>query len=865
MSAGPLPDNRVATAEPLAAAPANASAAVWLTRRWLRRRWAGLVPLAIIVLVGGTATLASLSAAQRTGTAYADYLTRADVGDIVINPGIQSTDIDAVIRDLPDIEAITRGVDLYAEIDGGNGRGAWRESFRDTALQVSGLRDGTHIDMDRPAVHEGRMPTRSAEVLVNVDLANAHDIAIGDELTVTFWRAADIINETSNEHRLVGIEPATVVGIGVFPNEPLPDGVYPRRRALVSADLAERYDCLGTVPAGERSVLEIVAALFPEGCSTVYSRYSVSFHGGDASVAAAQAAYLQAADELNAAMPTDAAEAGFAYFLQGATTAEVRDRVERSTRPTVASITALGVFGGALTLVLAGLAVARELRRADAVQQGWWRLGVGARQRAVVVGAPLALTALCAMLVSAVAAWWLSPVGPVGAVRDVDPAPTREMTAWSWLGLLVVGTGLVLLIIVLTAGWARRMRAGHAPSTRVAPAVVLPTTARPELAFGTRAALSRNNGSGVILGGGIVAIGVFVAAAVFGTSLSSLISNPERYGWPWDAAAVGGLGYGFLDLDTIEATIDDHAEIESWSAVAFSTSITLDGTQVTALIGHDQRGTTDSIVVADGRLPRDAEEIALGRHTARQLDVGIGGTVVLAGSFLEPRPVTVTGLVVLPALGSIAADTTGPGHGMFATGDLLDPGRLDTFATFFGFHAAPGIEPGPLLDDLGLELPSAPGAPDDPAFFYEGPVRPPEIVDATSMQAIPLTVGALMVVAVTVGLSISILVSVRSRRREIATLRSLGFSSRQLRHGVRVHTLLMAVGAMAVGIPLGVLAGRTLWRSFADQLGVLPDPSTPLPLLFGTVTAGVLLALLAAQLPAVVAARSLPADGLRAE
>ncbi len=73
------------------------------------------------------------------------------------------------------------------------------------------------------------------------------------------------------------------------------------------------------------------------------------------------------------------------------------------------------------------------------------------------------------------------------------------------------------------------------------------------------------------------------------------------------------------------------------------------------------------------------------------------------------------------------------------------------------------------------------------------------------------------------------------------------------------------VAALAVGVPLGVVAGRLLWRSFARQLGVVPDPASPwLPVLIA-VAGGILIALVAALPPAQLAPRTMPADALRAE
>jgi hypothetical protein len=75
----------------------------------------------------------------------------------------------------------------------------------------------------------------------------------------------------------------------------------------------------------------------------------------------------------------------------------------------------------------------------------------------------------------------------------------------------------------------------------------------------------------------------------------------------------------------------------------------------------------------------------------------------------------------------------------------------------------------------------------------------------------------------------------------------------------------LAVVALAAAVPLGVAVGRTAWRLFADQLGVIPDVSTPVVLLALVVPATVLLANLISIGPAVAAMRTHPAAVLREE
>jgi hypothetical protein len=75
----------------------------------------------------------------------------------------------------------------------------------------------------------------------------------------------------------------------------------------------------------------------------------------------------------------------------------------------------------------------------------------------------------------------------------------------------------------------------------------------------------------------------------------------------------------------------------------------------------------------------------------------------------------------------------------------------------------------------------------------------------------------------------------------------------------------LAVVTLAVGVPLGVAAGRGAWRLFAGHLGVVPEVTTPVVLLVLAATATVLLANLISIGPAVTAMRIRPALVLREE
>jgi ABC-type antimicrobial peptide transport system permease subunit len=107
--------------------------------------------------------------------------------------------------------------------------------------------------------------------------------------------------------------------------------------------------------------------------------------------------------------------------------------------------------------------------------------------------------------------------------------------------------------------------------------------------------------------------------------------------------------------------------------------------------------------------------------------------------------------------------------------------------------------------------------------------------------------------------------SIRRRRRDLSILKTLGFSSAQVRGAVAWQATTFVVVAMAVGMPLGAAAGRLVWSGFANHLGALSEPVTPPVALLVTVPAAILVANLIAAVPAAIASRLRPAVVLRME
>jgi ABC-type antimicrobial peptide transport system permease subunit len=114
-------------------------------------------------------------------------------------------------------------------------------------------------------------------------------------------------------------------------------------------------------------------------------------------------------------------------------------------------------------------------------------------------------------------------------------------------------------------------------------------------------------------------------------------------------------------------------------------------------------------------------------------------------------------------------------------------------------------------------------------------------------------------------LGLTLVASVRRRRRELALLKTIGFTRRQLLVAVDWQATVVAVLSLVIGTPLGVAFGRLLWLLFAHQLSAVADPAVPVVSVAAVVVGTLLVANLVAALPGRIAARTPAALSLRSE
>jgi FtsX-like permease family len=362
---------------------------------------------------------------------------------------------------------------------------------------------------------------------------------------------------------------------------------------------------------------------------------------------------------------------------------------------------------------------------------------------------------------------------------------------------------------------------------------------------------------------------------VFGASLNGLVTHPVRYGWSWTLLMDTDGGYGSWPAAQMEKLVSGQPGVTGWSTFAF-TQLSIDNTEVPVLGLTRYQGSVQPPTTS-GHPLSGPRQIELGTVTLRALGKHVGDTVVVGSGRLRRR-LTIVGTVTLPSIGLGQADHVSLGRGaMLPESTLLALQGLPSGLTAQeeqqitvadpAFPSAVAIDLTPGADGASLAARIAGAGPGgDPGGTYRQPrVMGAAIVNASQMGGQPLTLALALAAGAVLSLAVALMASVRQRRRQLALLKALGLTRRQVRETVAWQASIILLIAAAVGVPLGIAAGRWAWTSFAASLGVVPVTVVPgLALLAG------FLGLLAAgnlvtAVPASVAARTRPAALLRAE
>jgi hypothetical protein len=264
-------------------------------------------------------------------------------------------------------------------------------------------------------------------------------------------------------------------------------------------------------------------------------------------------------------------------------------------------------------------------------------------------------------------------------------------------------------------------------------------------------------------------------------------------------------------------------------------------------------------------------QIVLGPGTLAQIHKSVGETVKVRYGTTATHLLRIVGTATMPAVG-VAGVT---GHASMGTGAVV-PYQLLPASVRNQFNLSPagpnaelvrlnaGADPKTALRSLNRIAAKVSTPENYPSHAY-GVQRPAEIVNYRSMGATPLILGLGLTAGAVTALGLTLVASVRRRRRSMAILRTLGFTGRQLGASVAWQSSVAVVIGLVVGVPLGIVAGRFLWGLFATNIYVVPSPTVPALAIVAIAAGALVLGNLVAALPGRLAAHTPAALLLRTE
>jgi len=828
---------------------------------WFRATFAGRWTsyLMIILLVGavGGIAIGSVGAADRTASSFNVFLKStnpSDMGVILYAPNLS-----AELEHLPlvrHVDTVTYGLNPFPK--GPNPTRSSRELMNGEVAGVGTL-NGEYISQDKFAVVDGRSanPKKADEFVMTTSAVRLMGWHVGETIPMAFYTNAQVSKTTFNPakvkpHLTIAMH---LVGAVVLNNEVVSDEVnqFPARMIFT--------------PALTRPLA---------GNGSNYLDYSLQLDHGARDVSAVER-------EIIAALPK-----GVTY--QFLVTSVYTGEVNRSIEPEAIALGVFGLIAALATLIIAGGVIARELQNDEGSAEILRALG---GDRSMTMGASLLglLGSIVAGALLAVAVGVaLSPLSPIGPVRAVYPERGIAFN-WSVLGLgfativLVLGSIAVVLTGRRTQRSLARRRRQEAPLgtslARLAAEAGLPVTA----VLGVRFALGSERRKEAVparsaLLGAVLAVVIVVATLTFGSSLSTLVSHPALFGWNWDYALASS---GSVPPQSTRLLSDD-PYVAAWSGVNLANA-QIDGMTVPILLAGNHAAVSPPLL--SGHEVDADNQIVLGAATMQALHEHVGGTVTASYGtpkdepvYVPPTRMLIVGTTTLPAVGGSFSLNTSMGTGAIVPVGV-EPAAFRKFLTapypalngkqlvFVRLRA--GVPTARVLASLKkivklgnralAAVPNGAGAGD---FIGLLKVQyPAEIENYRLIGGTPVVLAFGLALGAIVALGLTLASSVRRKRRDLALLRALGFTRRQLMATIAWQASVAGFVGVMLGVPLGIVLGRWLWILFARKIYAVPEPTVPVLSVIIVSVSALALANVVATLPGRSAARTSAAQVLR--
>ena len=833
-------------------------------RATLGRRWGGYLSVALLIgLTGGTA-MASIEAGRRTQSSYPTFLASTNPSDLtvsVFNPGTGApgTAVTAKIARLADVKRVETLIILPLFPLAANG------AIRvDAAAQLSagGSLDGLLTEQDRVTAVQGRLadPNRADEIVMDAAAAQLLGVHVGQVVPLGLYTAA--------QRTLPGFGTPSVVPRLEFHARLV--GIVVLNTELVQDDVDRTYGLVVVTPALMREAATVLPTATP-------TQYGLQLdHGGSDVPAVEQEVFHLVPRGLTAEFHVSS---------------RVVTEVELAVKPESVALGGFGAIAAAVCLVLGAQAISRQLRFGEEERRVMRALGAGPAVAAGDGLIGLLGGVVLGSLLAAGVAVGLSPLSPLGPVRPVYP---HAGITFDWT---VLGVGVAVLMGVLGTiaavlsyrGAPHRVTltrspvAGSSGVARRAESAGLPVAG----VVGIRFALEPGRGRTAVpvravLFGTVLAVAMVVATLTFASSLGTLVSHPPLYGWNWSYALDPNN-----DVPPQALRLLGHdPNVAAWTGVDYNI-VEIDGQTVPVILGHPRAEVSPPVLSGHGLDNND--QIVIGAATLAVLHKHVGDTVSVsygtpadAPLYVPPTRLVIVGTATFPAVGfvSFVADHTSMGTGALLSEGVMpqafqralqypDPNLNGPELVFVRLRNGVSTKAGQAdMQHIASAANRVFGADPNAGGNYVtvlGVQRPAQIVNYRSIGLTPVILAAALAAGAIVALGLTLVASVRRRRRDLALLKALGFTPRQLVAAVACQATVAAVVGIIPGIPLGIVIGRQLWTLFAHNLNAVADPTVPI-LSVSLVGIGALVfANLVAALPGRTAANTPTGLALRAE
>lgn len=796
----------------------------------LRRRWRSLVVLGLFLAVAAAVVMGSVAGARRGDSSLDRLLAVTLPATVQATPNDPHFNWDRIAKQ-PYVEAVDEYRLAFMPL--------FEEGFPTESVDLPPVRDDVLRTIERPVVLAGRVydPERPDEAVVTQKFADRYGVGVGTTVTLVLPTRHQIeshYNATLPLDRLRGPHvPIRVVGVV---RSPWLDIDSETGRISLSPGLAAHYadNLWGSgryAPANALVRLRDGAADLPR------LRADIAKQSGYPDVVNLEDRYQRVQHSLDF-------EAAWMLGFAGA-----------------ALVAAMFLLGQWIARYVA--ADADRLRTARA-------LGLGPGQSVVAAAVGPTLSAAAGMVLAVGMSVAGSRWFPIGTAADLEPSPGVDVDP------AVLGC-VALLFLALTVGWTclvarlvlgSRVERAARPSSLVG--LVRRTSAPTAVQLGTRFALERGRGRtavpvlpGII--GAVVGVAGVVTVIAFGAGLAEALDNPARFGQTWQVAVIAGYnGTEVVPSARLAADLRRLPYVEHVTDTFTGAATTPDGEGSVLLWSVDTQHDAVDTVLSSGRMPEAPDEVTVAPTTADELGLAIGSELRLVGS-RSTRTLRVVGIGFVPT----SVET------QYHEGAWVSPATYRSLFAVPGLHqvliqvepSADGADLVPrLVADLDRERPNG--------YLLQGNIGTPDYLDQDAVAATgPLSNVrlvprwlALFLVALSIGaVGHTVVATVRRRGRELAVLRALGLTPAQGRTAVVVQALILAVIGLGVGVPLGWIGGRALWRvvaSYTPLEFVAPDPR---PGVLAVAPAVLVLAVLLAAAPAFRAGRLPVATILRAE